>query len=313
MAMVKMTPQKWAFQLTHILNAYAAGSERFPVDVKKIAKDFSHHKYPDDPISMIKGDSLPKFDGGLFKAPPGKKGWGIIYNNAISEGRINYTLCHELGHYLLHRLDHPDGIQCGEQDLVRWDSAYGQIEHEANIFAANLLMPLDDYRKQIDSKVKINLDMIGHCAVRYGVSLIAATLRWIEYTERQAIIVVSRDGFILWARSSTPAYRSGIYFKTSNRPPIPVPEKSLASGSITLNNQRQGVYLPENVWFKQACEEMVVFSESYDFTISVVQFEDNYGDHIPCDELIDSFSVRTNQSISFKKSPIDMTNKDTQY
>jgi len=34
----KMTPQKWAFQLTHILNAYATDQERFPVDVKTLAK-----------------------------------------------------------------------------------------------------------------------------------------------------------------------------------------------------------------------------------------------------------------------------------
>lgn len=271
-----MTPQKWAFQLTHILNAYANEHERFPVDVKAIAKDFSHHKYPDDPITKVKGDSLPRFDGGLYKAPPGKKGWGIIYNNAMqSKGRINYTLAHELGHYLLHRLVYPNGIECGEQEMVRWDSAFGQIEHEANVFAANLLMPLDDYRKQIEPKTVIDLDMIGHCADRYEVSLIAAVLRWIEYTERRAVLVVSRDGFILWARSSKPAFRSGIYFKTSNRPPIPIPAGSLASGRITSENQRTGIELPPGTWFQESCAEMVVFSELYDFTISVLQLENN--------------------------------------
>ncbi len=269
-----MTPQKWAFQLTHILNAYSSDQERFPVNVKDIAKDFSHHKYPEDPITMIKGANLPKFDGGLFKAPSGKKGWGIIYNNAMeSQGRINYTLAHEFGHYLLHRLEYPQGIQCGEQDMVRWDSAYAQIEHQANVFASNLLMPLDDYRKQIPDTIKVDLDMIGSCADRYAVSLIAATLRWIEYTERRAVIVVSRDGFILWARSSKAAYRSGVYFKTSNQSPITVPQHSLASGTTTRDNQRKGVSIPSGVWFEESCEEMVVFSELYDFTISVIQLE----------------------------------------
>tara|TARA_R110002049_G_scaffold138614_6_gene298806 strand:+ start:10551 stop:11360 length:810 start_codon:yes stop_codon:yes gene_type:complete len=269
-----MSPQKWAFQLTHILNAYATDQERFPVDVKALAKEFSHHKYPDDPITKIKGASLPRFDGGLFKAPGGRNEWGIIYNDSMrSKGRINYTLAHEFGHYLLHRLDYPDGIECGEQDMVRWDSAYGRIEHEANVFAANLLMPLDDYRQQIDPKTIIDLDMIGHCADRYEVSLMAAILRWLEYTERRAILVVSRDGFILWARSSKPAFRTGVYFKTSNRPPIPVPARSLASGLITLASQRQGIQLPPNVWFGESCDEMVVFSELYDFTISVLQLD----------------------------------------
>jgi len=270
----KMTPQKWAFQITHILNAYANEHERFPVDVKAIAKDYSHHKYPDDPITKIKGASLPRFDGGLFKAPVGKKGWGIIYNSSMkSKGRINYTLAHEFGHYLLHRLDYPDGIECGEQDIVRWDSTFGKIEHEANVFAANLLMPLDDYRKQIDPKTVVDLDMVGHCADRYEVSLIAAVLRWIEYTERRAVLVVSRDGYILWARSSKAAFRSGIYFKTANCCPVAVPNGSLASGKITSKNQRQGVELSPGIWFDESCKEMVVFSELYDFTISVIQLE----------------------------------------
>jgi hypothetical protein len=136
-------------------------------------------------------------------------------------------------------------------------------------------MPLDDYRQQISAKDKIDLDMIGHCANRYDVSLIAATLRWIEYTERRAIIVLSRDGFILWARSSKSAYRSGIFYKTSNSSPIPIPEGSLAAGLITTENQRQGLKLPAGVWFHENCEEMVVFSELYDFTISIIQFENN--------------------------------------
>ena len=269
------TPQQWAYKLTHILNAFSSSEhERFPVSIKSIAKDFSHHQYPDDPITMIKGADLPKFDGGLYKAPSRKKGWGIIYNNTMeSLGRINYTLAHEFGHYLIHRIEYPDGIQCGEQDMVRWDSAYGQIEHQANVFAANLLMPLDDYRKQIPAKAKVDLDKIAHCADRYGVSLIAATLRWIEYTERRAVIVVSRSGFILWARSSKAAYRSGIFFKTRNRPPIPIPQNALAAGIITRDNQRTGVLVSKGVWFEESCEEMVVFSELYDFTISVLQLD----------------------------------------
>jgi Zn-dependent peptidase ImmA (M78 family) len=70
-------------------------------------------------------------------------------------------------------------------DALR-DSEYGQVEHQANVFAANLLMPLDDYRRQIEAQAKVDLDMIGHCADRYRVSLIAAVLRWLGYTERRA-------------------------------------------------------------------------------------------------------------------------------
>ena len=195
------------------------------VQVATIAQDYSHQLFPSDPITLIEGDALSSFDGALFPAPAGTKGWGIIYNNAIiSKGRINFTLAHEFGHYLIHRLAHPEGMRCAQQDVVRWDSTYRQLEHEANTFATYLLMPLDDYRCQIDSRSAVDLDAIAHCADRYEVSLIAATLRWLEYTERRAVLVVSRDGFILWARSSRVALRTGAFFRTS-RGPIPIPER----------------------------------------------------------------------------------------
>jgi IrrE N-terminal-like domain len=163
------SPERWAIDISVVLNA-VLGKDRFPVDVVVVAKEFSSQRYPDDPVSLVIGKSLPGFDGALYRAPAGKKGWGIFYNDAISsEGRINFTLGHEFGHYLIHRLAYPDGIRCGEQDVVRWDSEYGQIEHQANVFSAGLLMPFDDFRRQIPEGDKVDLDMISHCAERYRV------------------------------------------------------------------------------------------------------------------------------------------------
>jgi hypothetical protein len=209
------SPTRWANDLSLLLNT-VLGAERFPVNVPDVAREYSLQRYPDDAIAIVKGDRLPGFDGALFRAPAGKKGWGIFFNSGISSrGRVNFTLAHEFGHYLMHRLAHPNGIKCGDQDVVRWDSEYGQVEHQANVFAASLLMPLDDFRRQIDPRAKVDLDMIAHCADRYRVSLIAAVLRWLEYTEKRAVLVVSRDGFIMWARSSQAALKTGAFYRTS--------------------------------------------------------------------------------------------------
>src|SRR5258708_1420312 len=221
-----ISPTRWAHDLTHVLNV-ALGENRFPVNVKELALGYSAQRYPADPISVVRGDALPGFDGALIKAPPGKKGWGIFYNTRIgSPGRINFTLAHEFGHYLLHRLAYPQGIRCGDQAVGRWVSEYGQIEHQANVFSATLLMPLNDFRRQVEPRSKVDLDMLSACADRYRVSLIAAVLRWLEYTERRAVLVVSRDGFILWARSSTAAVKTGAFFRTSMGP-IAIPDRSL--------------------------------------------------------------------------------------
>ena len=53
-----------------------AGVASFPVDVKSVASEISKVKYPDAPITLIKGDTIPDIEGALVPAPPGKKGWG---------------------------------------------------------------------------------------------------------------------------------------------------------------------------------------------------------------------------------------------
>lgn len=298
-----LSPQRWAIEISQVLNT-VLGSEHFPINVTEVAREYSRQRFPEDPITLVAGDVLPRFDGALVRSPSGKNGWGIIYNNAIrSRGRINFTLAHEFGHYLLHRRAYPNGLQCGEQDVVRWDSQYGQIEYQANIFASYLLMPLDDFRRQIAPKDEVDLEMLGYCAARYEVSLIAATLKWIEYTERRAVIVVSREGFVLWARSSGPALRSGAFFRTSG-PPIPVPAASQArSGRTTAGS----IEHPAGAWFKEeACRETAVQSEQYDFTISLLllsnqepasRYQQRDGqDDDPHEDLLDR--IRVNHGLS---------------
>ena len=288
------SPERWAIDISLVLNT-VLGKDRFPVDVVLVAKEYSAQRYPDDPVSLVVGRSLPGFDGALYRAPAGKKGWGIFYNSAISsEGRINFTLGHEFGHYLIYRLAYPGGIRCGEQDVVRWDSEYGQIEHQANVFSAGLLMPFDDFRRQIPERDKVDLDMISHCADRYRVSLIAAVLRWLQYTARRAVLVVSRDGFILWSRASNAALRTGAFFRTSG-PPIAIPADSLAGRQDTIIDGRAGIELGANVWFPEPVREMTIFAEQYDFAVTLLLLENRDGytqfDAEPEEDVYDRFAA----------------------
>lgn len=266
---MKLSPERWAIDISILLNA-AFGPDHFPVKVPALAKEYSAQKFPDDSITLVAGESLRNFDGALYRAPTNKKGWGIIYNSAIrSAGRINFTLAHEFGHYLVHRHAYPNGIRCGEQDVVRWDSEYGQVEHQANVFAANLLMPLDDFRRQIDAKTKVDLNMLSSVAARYDVSLIAAILRWLQYTARRAVLVVSRDGFILWSRASEAALKTRAFFRTSQGP-IEVPSTSLVARRDLLTDGNVGIDMAPGTWLREEVREMTVFAEQYDFVISLL-------------------------------------------
>lgn len=282
---------RWAIDLSLLLNT-VMGVDRFPVDIPQLALEYSRMRFPDDPVTRVVGDDLPGFDGALIKAPQPKRGWGIFYNKSFaSKGRINFTLAHELGHYLLHRKAYPEGFYCGSQDVVRWDSEYGQVEHQANVFAANIMMPLDDYRRLIPQHERVDLDMISQCAERYCVSLIAATLRWLEYTTRRAVLVVSRDGYILWARSSASALKTGAFYRTS-RGPIEIPATSQAAIQDMLIDSRTGIQHAAGVWFNETVCEMTLFAEQYDFVITLLTLEDTRGGYQPTDEsVLDSLDM----------------------
>src|SRR4029077_19487087 len=100
---------------------------------------------------------------------------------------------------------------------------------------------------------------ISHCADRYCVSLIAAILRWLAYTDRRAVLVVSRDGFIFWSRASEMALKTGAFFRTSGAP-VEIPVASLAATQDQLVDGRAGLDHQPGIWFNEPVREMTIFS-----------------------------------------------------
>lgn len=262
-----------ANRLSKLLNI-GFGTERFPVNVEQLAKDYAAQFGYDDPIANVIGADLPGFEGALYSTKKGDSlEWALLYNSAIDvSGRIRFTMAHELGHYILHRRDR-GSFECSEEDMLRWESEERQIEAEADVFASYLLMPIDDYRKQIGSDV-VDLEVLDSCARRYGVSLTAAILKWLEFTTQRAVLVMSRDGYILWARSSQPAWKSGVFFRTRNNP-VPIPSGSLAASDNHIASERQGIEVAARTWFPQepgdmSVREMKIVSDRYEQTMSLL-------------------------------------------
>ena len=132
-------------------------------------------------------------------------------------------------------------------------------------------MPFDDYRRQIDNTV--NLEVFGICANRYGVSLTAAILRWLEYTQDKAVLVISRGGFMRWAWSSASAFKAGAFFRTKNNV-IPIPLHSLAADD-SIKIERNGINVAGKVWFQHAepvmsLREMKIESDQFDSIITLL-------------------------------------------
>jgi|TARA_R110000772_G_scaffold41422_1_gene96117 Zn-dependent peptidase ImmA (M78 family) len=268
------TPPKAANRLSHIANQFTQihGTDRFPVDVPLLARETAQIFGWNDPISTIEAVDLPGFEGALFPNDD-RSAWMLLYNNTVrSKGRIRFTQAHELGHYILHR-QQKESFQCSEQDMLDWSEEERSIEAQADQFASNLLMPLDDFRQQAGNSSDVNLDILSDCADRYGVSLTAAILKWLQVTDQTAILVLSRDGYMLWASSSKSAMKAGAFFKTRHQT-IAIPAASLAANHGIASNM-QGQELPARIWFPHSeavcpVTEMKLYASQYDWTVTLL-------------------------------------------
>lgn len=265
------TPPRAASKIIKVVETVfsAHGMPRFPLDVPAVAVEAHKIFGWSDPISKVEAANIDRFEGALFHNGD-RTAWMLLYNNAIeSPGRVRFTQAHELGHYVLHRLQY-EGFQCGESDiLVKPDEV--NIESQADLFASFLLMPIDDFRRQIQGPVDLNI--LGQCAERYGVSLTAAVLKWLQFTDEQAIFVVSRDGFVDWAWSSESAYRAGAFI-ASKRSIVELQQGTLATDT-TVRLEKEGREVAARAWFKYAdpslaVREMKVQLDKLDCVFSLV-------------------------------------------
>ena len=221
----------------------------FPVNVREVAYELSSRQ--PDPIRKIEPIDLPLHacEGLLTPNTRGTR-WGIGYSAHIREdGKVNFTIAHELGHYLLHRNENHAALDTEDElrDFPRARQRPQNIEQEANEFASYLLMPLDDFRTQLTSDA-VTMDLITHCAGRYGTSLAASALKLVEFIDRPVICISSRDGVVQWSRSSEAALKAGLYLRRGT--PVPMTSLSFAcQGAKATSAQRAGAINERSGWF----------------------------------------------------------------
>ena len=288
-------PKVEAHRISNMLRI-VLGEARFPVEADQVAIQYSHQCFPDSPVDKVEGHDLEGLEG-MLAANKARSKWRILYNSAVtSSGRKRFTVAHEFGHYLLHR-DQRDRFECGDDDIETGDDEKQDIESDADKFASTLLMPFDDFHKQVDGQ-PVNFDLLGHCADRYGVSLTAAALRWTEIAEKRAVLVASRDDHMLWAKSNDAAFKSGAVFSTRKRT-IALPCDALAySDNCSATNQTQSI--KAQVWFPREpayveLSEMTKVAGNYDYTLTLLLMPDaewrqpQHDDEQPEEDTFDRF------------------------
>jgi Zn-dependent peptidase ImmA (M78 family) len=143
-----------------------------PVSLEKIVQHFSIQQVQLPASADIFGAIVRKGDR-----------VSIAINPSQHPNPQRFTLAHELGHYFCHDaqdMEHVDG-----DFRVSWRNNASSAgvdwkEIEANRFAAELLMPEDMLRKDVDKHLTIDRDAIQHLALLYGVSRLAMQFRLIN-------------------------------------------------------------------------------------------------------------------------------------
>jgi Zn-dependent peptidase ImmA (M78 family) len=127
-----------------------------------------------------------------------KSGKGIIaVNRSVKEeGRKNFTICHEIGHYILPK---HGSVSCKADEIDSWNKSNSPYEVEANKFASELLLPTKAIYLLVRDK-KATISLAKEIANDFKASLTATTLKCIEITEERCAVVWSVDGQIKWCK-----------------------------------------------------------------------------------------------------------------
>ena len=149
-----------------------AGVVRPPVPVKKLVKRFG---------AVVKAVPFDQEFSGILLIEGDRKVIGV--NQEESPERQRFSIAHELAHLIFHP---EEGVHVDRSFSVQFrgprsSAGIDQREVQANRFAAELLMPVDFLRADLQDKKLDELEdteeLIGRLAKRYQVSGLAMTIR----------------------------------------------------------------------------------------------------------------------------------------
>ena len=140
------------------------------------------------------------FDGALIRAEGVSFGAIAVRRGILEEGRKNFTIAHEIGHYVLPGHDKCDDV-CLDMDVGNWSDAGKQLEREADEFGAELLIPTS-YARPRFSETPPSLQTISAVARDCRASLSATAWRYCDLAPYACAIVWSKESRIAWSRAT---------------------------------------------------------------------------------------------------------------
>ena len=222
-----------------------------------LLRDLKIQNYPIDPryiatklgIVIWERELPVSCDGYLMRVG---NTWGILINACIrSKTRQNFTIAHEIGHYLLERdnietrsLDERFNAVMTEQDREKEKVS----EQRANQFAVELLMPTPIFSADLSLCSQMGLPAIASLASQYGTSLTSTSIHYTRLSKSVCAIVFSETGFIRYFAYSDGFRKNKNCYLMCGQPLHPKALASYFTNSTTVGELIGEV--PLNYWCK---------------------------------------------------------------
>jgi Zn-dependent peptidase ImmA (M78 family) len=189
-------------QALELLDRYAISGPGFDIEDLAAAEGL-----------LVRRGGLKNIEAWLIRHANGT-GTIRIRDDDAEEGRIRFSIGHEIGHWRLHPTL-SQGFLCTAADLVDYTRSTEEIE--ANLFAASLLVPrtwVPDAVWRVDP----DFELISKLAKDFRITLTAATRRYTELAKHPVLMVFSKAGKIEWTLKSQRA--RSLYIERATTLPI---------------------------------------------------------------------------------------------
>jgi hypothetical protein len=142
----------------------------------------------------VRYEALERMDGRIFRE--GKAAIITVSSTLKFEGQKRFVIAHELGHFFLHPQTRQIETVDREQ-LANWSEIQDTEEYEANLFAAETLMPSALLVPRIKAR-QPSFDLVESLADDFRTTFTATAAQLVLNTREECVLISSENRQRLW-------------------------------------------------------------------------------------------------------------------
>jgi len=200
----------------------------------------------------------------------------IVVNDLERKERQRFSACHEVAHLVL-------GLASNHQETPSWSYAKrDDNEIACDIFASELLMPFDAFKRDVDQE-EPSFELVERLRAKYVVSFAACASRLAAVTDYPCAFVFMNSTVVRYASRSKALRELNAWVEM--RAPIP-------AGSVAARLIQEGEWsgedsgISQDVWFRDWPKgydlvELAKHYPAFEETFSLLWFEQDSGPEEP--------------------------------